>query len=72
MFGLPSGFKLLLIAAVIAAVWYFFKRHQLARRGGGAARQAPAQDAKPIEDMTQCRACGTYFPADSRCSCGRS
>lgn len=77
--------KLLLIAAVIAVVWYLFKRAQNARRGGNAGqgqgqgqagrKQAPnqsgAKEAKPIEDMIQCGACGAYFPAKSRCSCGR-
>lgn len=77
MFGLPTLPKLLLIAAVIAVIWYFFRRTQAVKRnegtgtGAGGAQNAP-KNAKPIEDMVQCKSCGAYFPANTGCSCGRS
>lgn len=80
MFSLPTFPKLFLVFAIIAVVWYFFRRVQSVRQRGGstgdratgaAAKKAP-QNAKPIEDMVQCRSCGAYFPAKSTCSCGRS
>lgn len=83
MFGLPGFPKLMLIAAVIAVVWYFMRRGQTVRRGsdarsgngaGGSARadQTAAKHQKPIEDMVQCKACGSYVPAKSGCSCGQT
>jgi hypothetical protein len=82
MFGLPGFPKLMLIAAVIAVVWYFMRRGQVARRdsdpnlaGTGRpstrAKQTAAKHQKPIEDMVQCKACGSYVPAKSGCSCGQ-
>lgn len=79
MFGLPTFPKLILIAALIAVIWYFFRRAQGAKRAGDAGpgrnsagrKQEAAKEAKPIEDMIQCGACGAYFPANTRCSCGR-
>lgn len=77
MFSLPTLPKLILIAAVIAVVWYFFRRGKVAKRegnggersGGSAASQAGGRNAKPIEDMVQCRSCGAYIPANTTCSC---
>lgn len=80
MFSLPTIPKLLLVFAIIAVVWYFFRRmqsvkHREGNSGGkatGPTAQKGPQNAKPIEDMVQCRSCGAYFPAKSTCSCGRS
>jgi hypothetical protein len=77
MFTLPTLPKLLLIAAVIAVVWYFFRRGKVAKREGGqagssSASQAGAGNAKPIEDMVQCRSCGAYIPANTTCSCKKA
>jgi len=83
MFGFPGFPKLLLLAAIIAVVWYFMRRGQIARRqsdpnlGGNSrpstrAKQTAAKHQKPIEDMVQCKACGSYVPAKTGCSCGQA
>lgn len=76
MFGLPTFPKLLFVAAIIAAVWYFLRRGQFARKNAEEKDERPAGgrsgNARPIEDMVQCKSCGAYYPAKSTCSCGHS
>lgn len=77
MFSVPTIPKLLIAVAIIAVVWYFFRRNRVAKGGGGqdsrsggsSASQAGGRNAKPIEDMVQCRSCGAYIPANTTCSC---
>jgi len=69
--------KILLIVLVVAAIWWWHRRNQIKRREQAELDRNPrsrakSKPAKPIEDMTLCKACGAYVPAAGASNCGRA
>ena len=68
----PSPTKLALIILVVFAVWYALR--WLNRAPPTAVRRQQTQSPPPraaIEDLVECRACGTYVAAEAR-HCGKA
>jgi uncharacterized membrane protein YqiK len=77
MFTIPTLPKILLIVLVIGVIWWWHRRNQIKKREQAELERNPysrakAKPAKPIEDMTQCKACGAYVPASGAKNCGRA
>lgn len=69
-------FKFLLTVAIVAAIWFGFKylgRHQemKAKREAKALRGDSSPNKADVQDLVQCRACGTWQPGGSARHCGR-
>lgn len=71
--------KFLLTVAMVAAIWFGFKylarlQEIKAKREAKAVRgnSSPAKaDKADVQDLVQCRACGTWQPGGSARHCGR-
>ncbi|MEX1107413.1 MAG: hypothetical protein WEC00_00745 [Dongiaceae bacterium] len=89
MFAIPSLTKILVLAAVVFAIWYGFRlvgrldreRKQKARvarentpRKASRREAAAARAASKVEDLVECRSCGSFVPAKqtlcSQCGAG--
>jgi len=67
---MPGLTKLFVIVLVIAAVWYALR---LVNRRAETTPSAQPRPKKPMieaEDLTACRACGTYLPVSAP-NCGK-
>jgi len=85
MFGF-SATKLLFTVAAIAIVWWGFRwlgrvqreRRDLAKREArrmkeeGAAAQARSGGNPGVEDMVECRECGSFVASSGARNCGRA
>ena len=72
----PSLSKILIFVLVVGVVWWWYRRNQIKRREQAELDRNPRtraknQQAKPIEDMKQCRICNAYVPAVGAARCGR-
>ncbi len=71
--------KLLLTVIAIALVWFGFKywNRMVLRGDRERRREVPAgghgtkAEAEAVEDMVECRVCGSYVPAQRPRRCGR-
>lgn len=79
MFSLP---KILALIAIVGAVWYGFKfitRLDHARKdkvgddhsARTKATEEKAASASKIEDLVECKTCGTFVAAGSKPNCGQ-
>ncbi|MDZ4737562.1 MAG: hypothetical protein SGJ07_14555 [Rhodospirillaceae bacterium] len=90
MFAIPSLTKIFVLAAVVLAIWFGFRligrldreRKQKARvardktppKPASRREAAAAAAASRVEDLIECRSCGSFVPAKrtlcSQCGAG--
>ena len=72
---MPGLLKLVLMIAVGVAAWFgyrYFKRWQAAGGKLPTVRRAGQTASNDLEEMVQCRICGTYVTAARPSACGRA
>jgi len=76
MLSVPSFSKILVLIAIIALVWVAFRvvgrLDQARKQQARTPRPSGSESRRGVEEMVECKRCGTYVPARGASSCGRA
>lgn len=62
--------KILLVVVIAGAVYYICRAYARAVARSQAERSVSRTEAKPVEDMVQCRRCAVHLPRSEACAAG--